>query len=287
VSDLVSRPKKKLRKPAAGLVGREHQRGPAKPKKKEPFQISRHELMPIIGNLAFAVIGLVLLPSSPSLAFICLAFFGGGGFFLAWLQWRRFQDHQLDPSSVEVVGGVRILPSKFMVSIGLGLAVVGFVIFYFGGEYPVFLQWLGALIGVFGAVIFVLALMGRFPPGFLQFEPDGLIIGRTGWQMLVPWDRIYAIEQGTLENNPIITLGVVDIDSIEITPAAKEKKARKIISGGSAWQWTPLKIFPMHYSIPTPVLVGAIRHYVENEAARRNLGRRQLSSSSIQTQDQL
>jgi hypothetical protein len=248
----------------------------AEPDEREPFRISFSECLPIICNVGLALIGLVLLPSQPGVGLVTFTFFGMGGFLLGWLKWQQYREHKLSPTAVDVVGGVRIKPTKFMAGMGLGLAVVGYVMFLFGDSYPALLQWLGALFAALGTVVFVLGMMGTFPPGFLQFEPDGLIIGRRGWQVLVPWDRIYAIEQSSMDSNSVITLDILDHDTLEITPASMEVAARKIIAGRSLWQWTPFKIFPMHYGIPTPVLALAIRHYAENATARRALASRKL-----------
>jgi hypothetical protein len=98
---------------------------------------------------------------------------------------------------------------------------------------------------------------------------------------MVPWDQISAIDQDTMDSNAFIKLEVEDLDALEIVPAVMAAKARRILAGGSRWQWTPLMIFPLHYSIATPILVGAIIRYAEDPSARLRLGRRKLLTRSI------
>jgi hypothetical protein len=281
MNDLISSPKRWLRA-RPSQVSEDHGSATAQREAfvKQPFRISWHDRWPIIGNVLFGVLGLLMMPSKPDVGLVTFTFFGTGGFFLAWLQWRKYQEHRLTLTSVEVAGGVRIRPSGFLLVMGLWMAVVGLVIYFFGGSYPALMRWLGAFIAVCGIVFSVLAVLRIFPAGFLQFEPAGLIIGHRGWQVLVPWDRIYVVQQNEMHSNPVITIGVIDRDALEITPSSMEAKARKILAGQSQWQWSPLIIFPMHYGIPAGVLAGAITRYVEDAGARRNLGSRQLPESS-------
>jgi hypothetical protein len=276
MSDLATSPKNRLRKTPSDISVETVDGDLLEPVVQEPFRISWSALSPILSSVALVLVGFIILPHKPDVGVITITFFGMCGLVLGWFQWQNYQDHRQALTVVDVQGGVRIMPSRFMLGIGLGLALVGTVMFVFGGSYPAFIQWLGAFIGLGGAVISGLNLIGVFPPNFLQFEPEGLILGHRSWQVLVPWDDIVAIEEGTMDSNAVIELEVQDLDALEIVPAAMATKARRILAGGSRWQWTPLMIFPLHYSIATPILVSAIIRYVEDPSARRKLGHRRI-----------
>jgi hypothetical protein len=241
------------------------------------FRLSWREVLSVMINAAFALVGLVLLPSQPDVGIVTLAFFGSGALFLGWLQWQRYVEHKIAFTSVGVVGGVRLLPRRgFMLVMGAWLFVLGVVLVVFGERYSIIFQGLAAFVAACGLVAAVMAMLRLLPAGFLQFEPDGLIIGQRGWHVLVPWDCIYAVQQNELHNNPVIQLGVERNDALVVTPASAQAKADKAMAGGSLLNWGPFLIFPMHYGIPTPVLAGAIQRYASDAAARKTLGERQL-----------
>jgi hypothetical protein len=275
MSDLVPRPtplSRRRKRPRAENPDN------ANGQKSAPFRISRHDLLPILCNVVLALIGLVLLPSKADVGIVTVAFFGSGAYFLGLLQWRKYAEHKLKLTSVEVVGGARIYPKRsFMVLMGLWLLILGFVFIVFGGSYPAMFRWIGGFVAVCGFVVAVLAALRLHPAGFLQFEPEGLIIGQRGWRVMVPWDKIEDVDVTELSNNPVIRLGVYDRQNLVITPASAEAKARTIMSKGSTlFSWGPFFIFPMHYGIPTRILASAIRHYAHDNVARRKLGDRQL-----------
>ncbi len=244
-----------------------------------PFRIPWRDRWTIIINGVFALLGLLLIRANLDVGIVTVAFFGSGAFLLAWLQWRKYVEHRQTLTSVDVVGGVRIYPRRaFMLVMGGWLAALGLVLFVFGTSYPGLLRWIAAFIFVCGFVLCVLTVLRQYPPGFLQFEPDGLMIGRRGWQVRVPWDCIYAVETGEISNNPIIQLGVTDRHMLVVSPATAQSIADKAMKGGSLTDWGPFIIFPMHYGVASKVLAGAIMHYVEDAAARRSLGKRQLAS---------
>ncbi len=245
----------------------------------QPFRISRRDLISLIINWAFALLGLALLPSAPDVGLVTLALFGSGALFLGWQQWRRYTEHRLLLTSVAVAGGVPIAQRRGSTVVkGLWLVALGLVFVVFGGSYPVAFQWLGGFVFLVGIAVTALAALRLHPAGFLQFEPDGLIIAQRSWQVLVPWDRIYAVKRGDISNTPFIRLGVTDIATLAITPPSATAKALQEMLSGSRWSWGPFMIFPTHYGIATPVLGGAIVHYVRNAPARKNLSHRQLNA---------
>ncbi len=213
----------------------------------------------------------------PDVGLVTVAFCGSGALFLGWLQWKKYSEHHLLLTSVDVAGGVRIYPRRaFMLTMGVWLAVLGSIMVVFGAPFSIVFQGLAAFIAVVGAVLTVLTMFRLFPPGFLQFEPEGLIIGQRGWQVLVPWDNIYGVSQSEIHNNPILQLGIQDYSSLVVAPDSAQAKAEKAMSGKSLTSWGPLTILPLHYGIASKVLAGAIMRYVNNAAARRSLGNRQL-----------
>lgn len=247
-----------------------------------PYRMARGDLWALIINGVFGALGLLMLPSNPSVGIISAAFFGSGAIFLGWLHWRRYQDYKLQLTDIEVAGGARILPRRgFLLTMGAWLAVLGSVLIVFGQSYPALLQWLGAFIAFSGATLLVLTVLRVFPPGFLQFEQQGLIIGQRGWHVLVPWDWIVDVRLAEIQNNPMVLLTVANVEQLDVTPAAARPKAQKAMAGRTWWNWGPFAILPLHYGIPSPVLAGAIKRYANDAAARKNLGARQIAGPDL------
>ena len=242
-----------------------------------PFRPKWSDFLAIVINAVIGLLGLVLLPSKPDVGIVTASFFGTGAVFLGWLQWERYSDHKLALTSVEVAGGVRIYPRRaFMVGMGVWMAALGLVMLVFGAVFSVVFQGIAAFIAFVGVVLTVAAMFRLYPAGFLQFEPDGLIIGQRGWQILIPWDAIYGVVQSEIQSNPIIRLGIEDPLAVVVSPASAQAKADKAMNGGTLTNWGPFIIFPMHYGIPSSVLAGAIMQYAKNAAARRGLGTKRL-----------
>jgi hypothetical protein len=276
MTDLAPQPKSRIKtrgpKPAALKTGRAV--------KPEPFRIPRADLWPIVINVIFGLLGLALMFHDFSVGLVTAAFFGSGGFFLGWLQWKRYEDHRLMLTSVEVAGGVRIWPRRgFLFTMGAWSGAVGTIMYVFGDSYPDLFRWLAIFIAASGFLLAALAWLRLFPGGFLQFEPEGLIIAKRGWQMLIPWDKVDNVSTGELQNNPYVHVWVVDRAALVFTPDSAKVKAEKALASSSIWQWNPLVIFPMHFGIPTTILAAAIVRYATDAKSRAALASRRLPSS--------
>ncbi len=274
--------KRRCTKEAAGHGEQPRSGGRPGPAPSPRYRMPRGDFWALAINAVFGLLGLLLLPSNPPVGIVTTAFFGSGAVLLGWLQWRRWQDHTLHFTHVDVAAGVRILPRRgFLLVIGAWLFCLGLILVIFGGSYPALLQWLGGFIALAGAVFLVLAALRIAPPGFLQFEPNGLIVGQRGWQVLVPWEWITDVRLSDVQSNPVVLLSVAHVDKLEVTPAAAQPRALKAMAGSTWWSWGPFILFPLHFGIPSPVLAGAIARYASDAAARQNLAARQLD---VQTQ---
>jgi uncharacterized membrane protein YeaQ/YmgE (transglycosylase-associated protein family) len=229
------------------------------------------DLLALIINGLFGLLGLLIMPSNPSVGIVTTAFFGSGAVFLGWLHWRRYQDHRLQFTDIEVVGGARILPRRgFLLTIGFWLTSLGTLMVVFGQSYPILFQWLGGLIALSGAVLLVLVALRIVPAGFLQFEPQGLIIGSRSWQAIVPWDWIIDVQQTEFQNNSMVLLTIANVEQLDVKPATARPKALRAIGQ------KPFTILPLYYGIPSPLLAAAIKRYANDAEARESLRVRQL-----------
>ncbi len=232
---------------------------------------SKTEWFSLIINFTFVAAGLLLLPSSPDVGIVTVAFFGTCLATTLAFQWRRHLDRIFRVRTVEVVGGVRIKPQRRMIFLmGGWLVVLGLLMYANSRPYPPLFQWLCLLIATFGIGFVGAALLGRLPSGFLQFDPEGLTIGVGRWHMQVPWKNITRVTQGEYHMNPVIYIDIV-IDEMRISPPSQRLKALKKMNFNRAMLGAPFMLMPMHYGIPAPVLAGAIRRYCKSEKARVGL----------------
>lgn len=223
-------------------------------------------------NITFVVMGLVLLPSSPDMAIVTLAFFGTCLVTTLAFQWRRHLDGLFSVQTVAVVGGVKINPQRRIILLmGAWLMALGTVMYIYSDVYPVIFQWLCLLLVIIGAGLLVAALCRYLPRGFLQFDPDGLTIGEGTWQAKIPWTEFTHVTEGEYHMNPVVRLDIYDLDAVTISPPGFNEKARKHMSFNKGMLGAPFMLMPLHYGIPCPVLAGAIRRYCKSEKARAGL----------------
>jgi hypothetical protein len=223
-------------------------------------------------NIVFVIMGAILIPSSPDVGIVTLAFFGTCLLTTLAFQWRRHLDRIFRARTVEVVAGVKIQPQRRIILLmGGWLTGLGTIMYTYSGTYPVIFEWLCLLLIVIGIGLLTAAFLGRLPKGYLQFDPEGLTIGDFGWAMQIPWDNISDVSQGEFNMNPIVGIGYADFDDVIITPADKREKARKKLRYNITWMGSAVVLMPMHYGIPRPVLAGAIIRYCNSAEARAGL----------------
>jgi hypothetical protein len=227
-------------------------------------------------NTAFVAAGIVILPREPAGGLATLAFFGSCLAVSAGTVWRKLRYRRFAGERIDVAGGVPIRPSStFLPLLGGWLALLGVVLFVFGGEIGLIFQAIAVIIAVTGMTTLVLALTGYATGAFLQFDPDALTIGQLSWQgpwrARIPWDDIVSVREGEYESNPMLLVTVVDPAVLQIVPAKARDRAMRDIARARQWMDADFAVMTSLYGIALPVLAETVARYVNDAAARAEL----------------
>ena len=223
-------------------------------------------------NTVFVAAGLFMLPHEPDGGIVTLAFFGSclaisAGIILRKLRHRRFSAERID-----VAGGVPIRPTTtFMVLLSVWLSVLGIILFVFGHDYPLIFRAIAVFIAVVGVVLLALCLTGRWPGGFLQFDPEGLTIAKRGWQTRIAWDDIAAVHEAEFASNPVLLVTVSECAPLDFEPPEARDRAMREIGRTQAMMGADFAVMTQHYGIDLPVLAATVSHYTDDTAARTDL----------------
>lgn len=223
-------------------------------------------------NIAFVAGGLLVLFKNPAVGLVTIAFFGSclvvsGGTVL-----RKLRAHRFKAERIDVAGGVPIRPSTTLLPmLGGWLTILGIILFAFGGDYPPMFRILAVLVAVCGVVVLGLGLTGRFPGGFLQFDPEGFTIAQRRWRARIPWDDITGVHEGEFASNPVLLLDVADPTRIDIAPANAQAVAMCEMGRMRARMGADIAIMTRNYGIELPLLATTVAHYVHDKSARADL----------------
>lgn len=227
-------------------------------------------------NTAFVAAGIVILPREPAGGIVTLAFFGSCLAVSAATVWRKLRYRRFRAEHIDVAGGVPIRPSRtFLPLLGGWLAILGVVLFVFGGEVGPIFQAVAVIIAIAGFATLALALSGYAAGGFLQFDPDALTIAQRTWHgtwaARLPWDDIVSVQEGEYQSNPMLLVTVADPAALEIAPAKARGLAMRDIARARAWMGADFAVMTLHYGIALPLLAETVARYVNDAAARAEL----------------
>jgi hypothetical protein len=223
-------------------------------------------------NFLFVVAGVLILPQNRDGGIVTIALFGSFLVVSAGIVLRKLRDRRFAAERVAVAGGVPIRASTTLLPLlGGWLAILGVVLFVFGHDYPMLFRAIAAFLAVIGVVLLALALTRRLPGGFLQFDPDALIIAQRRWRARLPWDDIVAVHEGELSSNPVLLVSVADGSGLDIAPAAARAQALRDIGRTRALTGADFMVMPQHYGIALPLLAATIVRYVQDQSARAEL----------------
>jgi len=223
-------------------------------------------------SLSFVVIGVAMVRDRSEFAVPTLAFFGvcASVAIVTIVRKRRFA--RLRPLTVEIVGGVRIRPSRVYVGVlattllGLGLVMLPYV----PRESIILMLCIGVMLAA-GAFLAVGLITGRLPVGFLQFDPGGLTIGQRRASFTVPWDAIAAVAPGELHDNAVLLLWVRDMDAVLVRPQRDRPRVVAGLRSNRNWVGADVMIMTSQYGIDLPLLLSAVERYVADPSAREGL----------------
>lgn len=226
----------------------------------------------VVLNVAFVLAGIVVLFKDPAVGLVTIAFFGSCLVIAAGTVRRKLRARRFKAERIDVAGGVPIRPSKtFLPMLGAWLALLGIILFAFGGGYPLVFRILSVVVAVCGIVLLGLSLTGRFPVGFLQFDPDGLTIAQRAWRARIPWDAITGVHEGEFASNPVLLIEVADPREIEISPVTAYAVAMRDIGKTRARMGADIALMTRNYGLDLPLLATTVAHYVNDRSARAAL----------------
>ena len=226
-------------------------------------------------GVTFVIMGLAILPSNRDVGIVTLAMFGScTAVFVAQIL-SKYRSRRFTASKVEVAGGVPIRPKR-----GLGwllggwLFGLGVILFVFGASYPAPFRWLAGFVAAVGTTLLIATALGRFPGGYLQFDPDALTIARGRWRARIPWDDVGLVLEADLNGNPVLLIAVDDLDAVTIEPPEVKVQAYRAIAKNRKWLGYEFAIMATHYGIDLPVLAATVNHYARDPRTRAGLRKR-------------
>jgi hypothetical protein len=223
-------------------------------------------------NTAFVAAGIVILPREPAGGVVTLAFFGSCLAVSLATVWRKLRYRRFTAERIDVAGGVPIRPSRtFLPLLGGWLAILGVVLFWFGGGIGPIFQAIAVIIAVAGIGTLLLALTGFATAGYLQFDPDALTIAQRRWAARIPWDDIVRVQEGEYQSNPMLLITVAAPAELEIVPAKSRDLAMHDIARTGGLMGADFAVMTWHYGIALPVLAETVARYVNDATVRAEL----------------
>lgn len=223
-------------------------------------------------NIAFVATGIIILPSSPDVGIVTLAFFGSCLVVSAGTVLRKFRFRRFASNQVRVLGGVPIRSKDSrMLILGGWLLVLGVLLVLFGHNYPALFRALSGCVAIVGCVLMAGVLAGWWR-SFLQFDPGHLTIGQRGWLVRVPWDEIVAVQETDMHSNPALFIAVSDPARLIVEPPDAAGRAMKAMARNQSMCGAEFMIMTANFGIDLPVLSEAISRYASTASARSELG---------------
>jgi hypothetical protein len=230
-------------------------------------------------SLAFVVLGLLVLPRNPDVAVPAVAFFGVCGAFAVSNVHRKWRFARLARLNVEVVGGVPIRPSRAQIAmLGGTLFSLGSLLMVYWRSGPLLVAvCLVIMIGSGGFLLLGLVL-GKLPVGFIQFDPEGLTIGRRRDVFTVPWGQVVGVAPAEFHDNPVLLLQIGDLNAVVVRPDSARARVIAQLNANPSMMGAHVMIFASQFGIDLPVLVAAVERYAADPNARQSLARPRLGA---------
>jgi len=231
-------------------------------------------------NLVFVIAGAAMLWRKPAVGVVTLALFGSFLGLALSVVLRKLRARRAPPQVVDVMGGVPIRMSRRRMSLlALWMLALGVTLVVIGEAYPAPFRWLSGFVALVGAILLALLATGRWAHGYLQFDPEGLTIGRRLWRALIPWDAIAVVDTSDYFDNALVRIGVADLEAVEISPRSAQPLFFKQVVAMRLDTGAEFAIMPAHYGLDAATLAAAFERYREDPQARAALARRALPAA--------
>lgn len=237
-----------------------------------PIKVTFRDWLQAVISALFTITGLHMLRTDTNGGLVIITMFGSGFAFSIHTILRKKRFQLLRPTRSTVIGGTPIRPPRQKaIFVALALIAMGSIFSIFGQRLGATFQLISALLAIAGVCVAIAIAAGILPAGFVQFDPEGLTLGRSKWKATVPWSSISNMAQAELHDNPAIFLWVSDCNEIAVAPAAYKKKILKQVALSQAWVGADFAIMPSQYNIDAPVFFAALARYISTPSARAEL----------------
>ncbi len=236
-------------------------------------------------GIIFVACGLFILPHDRDVGIVSIAMFGPCAVVAAIIILRKLRFRRWHALKAEIVGGVPIRQSRVLIiTSGATLAAMGTTFILFGHSYgPIFLA-LAWVIAAIGSVLLISALCGWWPNDFIQFDPEGITLGRMRFVLMVPWDAVAQVSAGAINNNPAVFIRLRDYTSVVVRPNEQRGRALKRLAWNAGWAGASIVILTSNYGMDLPLFMAALERYLADPSARRELARRLLPKGELRAQ---
>jgi hypothetical protein len=224
------------------------------------------------------LIGFLILPSERETAIIDFAFFGPLTALAANNIIHKLRFRRMRAVKVEITGGVPIRLSRLTAFVFYAtLGVMGLVLVAFGRSFGVVLWSCAWFFTATGAFNLLGLAVGWLPVAYIQFDPEGITIGRRRFGYTVPWDAIATMRATEIQRRPAVCIQLHDLNLVQAHPAHRKPQMLRHLAWNARKSFgAPVLLMTQDYGLDLPLLMKALERYVVDPSARNELSRRLL-----------
>jgi len=236
--------------------------------------------MLLLISLVFTAAGVfIVAQKGEPTGFAVIAFFGGCTAVAVWMLVRKTRARRdLHAESIDIIGGVPLRANRTAATIAaVGMTVMGTVMALTGPAIGTIWVGLSYLIALIGVVLIAMILRGTLASQYLQFEPEGLVFGRSDTTFILAWDNIAALGRAVIGDHDALLIHVHDTDALLLSVLPQDRATRsqkrlaKTIRSNRAWWDADLLIMPVHYGTSIVLLARVIHRYATDLQGRAGL----------------
>lgn len=142
-----------------------------------------------------------------------------------WRLVRGTRDARATADADRVPAGVPIRPSRRgALLVGAALLAIGAGPLVWLPELTPFVRAGAWACAALGAGVLGAAAAGLLPRGYFEFRDDALVLGMASYAVVVPWDRIRALEGSHYGGNPAIYFWFDAPEAFEVVPPQRRDR---------------------------------------------------------------
>lgn len=213
----------------------------------------------VIVGVAFSAAGAFLWRSDRNVAIMTIAFFGSGAVWGLITIARKIQLRRTADIAVNIPEGAPIRPKAATILImGLWLLLLGLVLSVFTPNPP-FWFYLAILCMIApGALLLLGWSAGKLPAGFVQLDPDALVISYRQGVARIPWAAIGSVRVRNVFGHVAIALDNIDPSRLTIDPPNQTKKLARNFAWANRLTGSSMAILQQQVGVPLPSLFAEI-----------------------------